>query len=237
MRTVRRATCLGASGTPVTLGFLSLSAGLGSSGWVVGLLAGWALTALVVVGRIRSGDRAVLPADWVTLTRALLSAGVAALVADSAGGSLTVGPLITLATAALLLDAVDGQVARGTGTATPFGARLDGEVDAFLILVLSVAVSRDLGRWVLAIGAARYVLLVAGWAARWLAAPLPPRYWRKVVTAVQGVALTLAASGLVPELAGVLVGVALVLLVESFGRDMVWLALRSRARRVEVGAP
>ena len=39
-----------------------------------------------------------------------------------------------------------------------------------------------------------------------------------------------------PGLAGVLVGVALLLLVESFGRDVVWLALRSRARRVEVGA-
>jgi hypothetical protein len=51
-----------------------------------------------------------------------------------------------------------------------------------------------------------------------------------VVTAVQGIALTLAASGLAPGIAGVLVAVALALLVESFGRDVLWLALRQPAR-------
>ncbi len=40
--------------------------------------------------------------------------------------------LVALASAALVLDAVDGQVARRTGTATALGARFDGEVDAFL---------------------------------------------------------------------------------------------------------
>ena len=85
--------------------------------------------------------------------------------------------LVTLSSVALALDAVDGQVARRTGTATPLGARIDGEADAFLILLLSIAVSRDYGSWVLAIGAARYALLLAGWLIPWLAAPLPPRYW------------------------------------------------------------
>ena len=123
-----------------------------------------------------------------------------------------------------MLDAVDGQVARRTGTATPFGARFDGEVDAFLILVLSVAVSRDYGGWVLAIGAARYVLLIAGWLVPWLAAPLPPRYWGKVVAAVQGIVLTVAVSGVLPRPVGMIaVGVALLLLAESFGRSVVWL--------------
>jgi phosphatidylglycerophosphate synthase len=102
--------------------------------------------------------------------------------------------------------------------------------------VLSTYVAPILGLWVLAIGLMRYTFVAAGWMLPWLRLQLPPRYWRKVVTAVQGIALTLAASGLVPELAGVLVGVALVLLVESFGRDVSWLALRSRARRAVVGA-
>ena len=86
-------------------------------------------------------------------------------------------------------------MARRTGTATPLGARIDGEADAFLILLLSIVVSQDYGGWVLAIGAARYALLLAGWLIPWLAAPLPPRYWRKVVAAVQGIVLTVAASG------------------------------------------
>ena len=115
-------------------------------------------------------------------------------------------------------------MARRTGTATPLGARIDGEADAFLILLLSIAVSQDYGSWVLVIGAARYALLLAGWLIPWLAAPLPPRYWRKVVAAVQGIVLTVAASGVPSRLAGMIaVAVALLLLAESFGRDVIWL--------------
>src|SRR6185437_7879100 len=96
--------------------------------------------------------------------------------------------------------------------------------DAFLILLLSIVVSQDYGAWVLAIGAARYALLLAGWLIPWLAAPLPPRFWRKVVAAVQGIVLTVAASGVPSRLAGMIaVAVALLLLIESFGRDVIWL--------------
>ncbi|WP_448627954.1 CDP-alcohol phosphatidyltransferase family protein [Geodermatophilus sp. URMC 64] len=240
MRTVRLAAILGALITPALLGALVLTTGLGVAGWVVGLAAGWTATALLVVGRVRSGapgprhgarrrpapvaGGAILPADWVTLARAVLSAGVAGLVADSFDRPPAVAALVTLASVALVLDSVDGRVARRTGTVTAFGARFDCEVDAFLILLLSVAVSRDYGGWVLAIGVARYALLVAGWAIPWLAAPLPPRYWGKVVAAVQGVVLTAAVSGLLPRLVGMIaVGAALVLLAESFGRSIVWL--------------
>ena len=164
------------------------------------------------------------PADWVTLTRALLAAGIAGLVADSFGRPVSVTALVTLAAVALILDAVDGQVARRTGTATSLGGRLDGEVDAFLILLLSVFVSQGYGSWVLIIGAARYALLLAGWLIPWLAAPLPPRYWRKVVAAVQGIVLTVAASGVLDRIAGMIaVAAALLLLAESFGHDVIWL--------------
>src|SRR3984893_3138600 len=129
---------------------------------------------------MRSDQPAIHPADWVTLTRAVLIAGVAGLVADSFSRPVSVAALVTLAAVALALDAVDGQVARRTGTATVLGARLDGEVDAFLILVLSIFVSRDYGSWVLVIGAARYALLLAGWLIPWLGAPLPPRHWGTV---------------------------------------------------------
>jgi hypothetical protein len=77
---------------------------------------------------------------------------------------------------------------------------------------------------VLAIGAARYALLAAGWLVPWLAAPLPPRYWGKVVAAVTGIVLTVAASGLVDRRAGMIaVAAALLLLAESFGRNVIWL--------------
>ena len=95
------------------------------------------------------------PACWVTLARATLAVGVAALVADSFTHDTPVALLVTLAGIALVLDAADGWVARRTGTASALGARFDGEVDAFLILALSVYVAPIYGAWVLAIGAAR----------------------------------------------------------------------------------
>ena len=222
--TIRLATLVGMLGTAALLGVVSATAGLGFVGWIVGSATGSAATALLVTARVRSDRPAIFPADWVTLTRALLIAGVAGLVAESFARPVSVTALVTLSTVALVLDAVDGQVARRTGTATELGARIDGEADALLILLLSIFVSQDYGRWVLVIGAARYALLLAGWLLPWLAAPLPPRYWRKVVAAVQGIVLTVAASGLLDRLAGMIaVAFALLLLVESFGRDVIWL--------------
>jgi len=222
--TIRVATSLGLLATAALLGVVSATAGLGAAGWIAGLATGSTATALLVTARMRSDQPAIHPADWVTLTRAMLIAGVAGLVADSFGRPVPVAALVTLSSVALGLDAVDGQVARRTGTATPLGARIDGEVDAFLILLLSIYVSQDYGSWVLVIGAARYALLLAGWLIPWLAAPLPPRYWGKVVAAVQGIVLTVAASGVLDRLAGVIaVAAALLLLAESFGRNVIWL--------------
>jgi phosphatidylglycerophosphate synthase len=210
--------------TAALLGVVSVTAGLGVVGWIAGLAAGSAATALLATARMRSDEPAIFPADWVTLTRTLLIAGVAGLVADSFGRPVSITALVSLSAVALALDAVDGQVARRTGTATPVGARIDGEVDAFLILLLSIAVSQVYGSWVLVIGAARYALLLAGWLIPWLAAPLPPRYWGKVVAAVQGIVLTVAASGLLDPIPGAIaVGAALLLLTESFGRNVIWL--------------
>jgi len=221
---IRLAALLGMLATAALLGVVSATAGLGAVGWITGLVTGSAAAALLVTTRMRSDQPAILPADWITLTRMLLIAGVTGLVADSFSRPVSVTALVALSAVALALDAVDGQVARRTGTATPLGARLDGEADAFLILMLSIYVSQDYGSWVLAIGAARYALLLAGWLIPWLAAPLPPRYWGKVVAAVQGIVLTVAASGLLDRLVGMIaVAAALLLLAESFGRNVIWL--------------
>src|SRR5499425_150325 len=234
--TIRLAAILGLLATAALLGVVSATAGLGVAGWIAGLATGSAATALIVTARMRSDQPAIFPADWVTLARALLIAGVAGLVAESFGRPVSITALVTLSTVALALDAVDGQVARRTGTATPLGARFDGEADAFLILLLSIAVSRDYGGWVLVIGAARYALLLAGWLIPWLAAPLPPRYWGKVVCAFTGIVLTVAASGVPSRLTGMIaVAVALLLIAESFGRNVIWLyrtGAGPRTRRV-----
>jgi phosphatidylglycerophosphate synthase len=173
------------------------------------------------------------PASWVTLARATLAVGVAALVADSFTGSTPVALLVTLAAVALVLDAVDGWVARRTRTASALGARFDGEVDAFLILALSVYVAPAHGAWVLAIGAARYVFGAGERLLPWMRAPLPPRRWRKLVAATQGVVLTVAAAEVLPRaLTQALLAVALALLAVSVGECVWWLWRRRHAADV-----
>ena len=172
------------------------------------------------------------PASWVTLARAALAVGVAALaVASLTNDKVPVALLVTLASVALALDAVDGRVARRTGTATALGARFDGEVDAFLILALSVYAAPRYGAWVLATGAARYLFLAGEWSLPWMRAPLPPRRWRKVVAATQGVVLTVAAAGVLPRaLTQALLAAALALLAASMGECVWWLWRRGERR-------
>jgi phosphatidylglycerophosphate synthase len=198
--------------------------GVGSAGLVVGAACAVTLDGALARGLLRNPSERLGPAGWVTLGRATLAVGVAALTAESFFRDVPVAVLVALATVALVLDYVDGWVARRTASASALGARLDGEVDAFLILVLSVYVARSAGAWVLAIGAARYAFLAAGWLLPWLREPLPPRYWRKVVAVTQGVVLTIAAADVLPlALTQAALVVALALLAESFGRDVWWL--------------
>jgi phosphatidylglycerophosphate synthase len=217
---------------------LDRTVGLGSGGWVVGLASALILDAALARALVRDPAAKLGPAGALTLARATLAIGVAALTADSYARDGSLATLVALASVALALDFVDGRVARRTGTSSTLGATLDGEVDAFLLLALSVEVAPRVGAWVLAIGVARYAFLAAGWPFAWMRAPLPPRDWRKVVTAVQGIALTVAAAEILPLLATrVVLGVALALLAESFGRDVWWLWRHRGAARPRARAP
>ncbi|HEV7650942.1 MAG TPA: CDP-alcohol phosphatidyltransferase family protein [Actinophytocola sp.] len=202
---------------------LALATGLGPSGWLTGIAYLVIGVAAITTGLRRYGVSAFGPADLVTLARAVLIGGVTALISDIPE-PVAVTPMVVLAAVALSLDAVDGRVARHTGTVSPFGARFDMETDAFLILVLSAYLATVVGPWVLAIGAMRYLFIMAGRLLSWMRAELPHSMTRKTVAAAQGIILAVAASGLLPETGTVIIlGLALAALVWSFGFDVVWL--------------
>ncbi|MET9018511.1 CDP-alcohol phosphatidyltransferase family protein [Actinopolymorpha sp. NPDC004070] len=206
------------------------TAGLGVPGLLTGTtyaLVSWAVLS-VAFRRPRTGRFG--PANAVTLVRVVLIAAVVALAADHLGRP-SPAALSAIAAVALVLDTVDGRVARATGTSSELGGRFDIEADALLVLVLSVFAAALLGSWVVAIGCLRYVFVAASWVAPWLRGPLPPSQARKVVGVFQGIALLVAASGLLPRSASVAVVVlAFTSLVWSFGRDVVRL-WQHRTRR------
>jgi hypothetical protein len=219
------------------LGIVSLTgSGLSAAGWGVGITCAVITNLGAAYALSCFGADRLTRADRVTLARAAFVAVVAALVADSFVESVSVAILVSVATVALVLDAVDGWVARRTVSGR-LGAKLDGEVDAFLILVLSVYVARSTVAWVLLIGAARYAFAAGEWVLPWMREQLPPRYWRKLVAATQGIVLTVAAANALPwVVTRVLLAGALVLLAESFGRDAWWLRARRFSTRSEPDA-
>jgi phosphatidylglycerophosphate synthase len=222
--TVRTDPVIGLFGQFGVFAALAGTVGLGPVGWTAGTAYAAVLWVVLTRAMQRSGTAALGPADRVTLIRATLVGGVTTLVADSLLRPAPVLVVVVLAAVALALDAVDGRVARRTRTVSPLGARFDMEVDAFLILVLSVHIAGRFGGWVFAIGAMRYAFVAATWVLPWLRGSAPPRYWCKVVAAATGIVLAVATADLVPRrLMALALAVSLGMLIESFGRDVVWL--------------
>jgi len=170
-------------------------------------------------------------ANVVTTVRAAITALMGGLVLAS--GDLGVGlhgdalwVLVLVGAIALMLDGVDGYLARKTHTASRFGARFDMEVDALLIFFLSLA-AFELGKaglWVLAIGFMRYVYVVAQTVFPALQGELPPSFRRKAICVVQGVALCLLTAPIVTPSVSTWIAVgALLLLTYSFAVDIIHL--------------
>jgi hypothetical protein len=229
-------TTAGLTSVVSLLALLGLTVGLSGLAWLTGLALGLVLSASVGHGLRTARLFGVGQADLITLTRGVLACGLGALAVDALLGRGPTPAVLALAVPALVSDAVDGWVAR-RGTATAFGGRLDGEADAFLILVLSVGAVPSVGWWVLSAGLVRYVFWLAVQGLPWMRRELPFRYWRKVVTATVSIVLTAVAADLLsPTWTVGAAAAALLMLAESFGRDVLWLWHR-RERRQGRGHP
>ncbi|MCB5292055.1 CDP-alcohol phosphatidyltransferase family protein [Arthrobacter sp. SO3] len=201
-----------------------LSVGLGAGAVVIGGPA---------ASLLRRHPRYSTPADRVTLLRAVLVSLCAVLAVPVLFTGSPHDPLlVVMGAAAFLLDAVDGAVARRTGTASAAGARLDTATDAALVLVLSAAAAAAIGPWTLGIGALYYVFVAAGRFRPHLRAPVPSSKARKAIGAFQPFALLLALTpGIPPVLACAAPAVAFPLLMFSFARDVVELERRREGQR------
>ena len=164
------------------------------------------------------------PADYVTMTRAMIGSGCLAVVAAALAGSLALPTwwLAVPAAVALALDAVDGPVARRTGTASPAGGRYDMESDAVFVVIIALAAAWVHGPWVLLIGVLRYLFVIAAMIMPRLRRSLGFSQRRRLVAALQGIALVVSIVPVVPAPAAVtLLVIAFALLLISFGLDTV----------------
>lgn len=166
-------------------------------------------------------------ANLLTLARLIITAIFTAFAVqfciDGAAADQVMWVLLALATGALIIDGLDGLAARRLNLASDFGARFDMEVDALLILVLSViavAIGK-VGLWVIAGGLLRYAYVLAAYGFPVLSRPLAPAWRRKAIAVIQGATLAaLLAPPLQPPVSVIAAGIALALLIYSFGLDI-----------------
>lgn len=169
------------------------------------------------------------PANLVTAIRAALVSLIGAVVffSDDIGDAGVLDwSLAAVSTIALVLDGIDGFLARHYRQESDFGARFDMEVDALLILILSAAafILGKAGLWVLAIGMMRYLFVWAAWFDPRLSGELPPSFRRKLVCVVQVVALSLMLVPVItPPVTTLIALTALLALVYSFAVDVRYL--------------
>src|SRR5690349_8473184 len=127
-----------AAGGFVTLVVVAVVAPLTPLAWAAGVAYLAVSSLLLSRGLRRRGTARFGAANAVTAARSALVGVVTALVVAAFGGGGSTPILVTIAAVALALDGVDGYVARRTGSVSELGGRFDMEVDAFLLLVLSV---------------------------------------------------------------------------------------------------
>jgi phosphatidylglycerophosphate synthase len=200
--------------------------------YVAKVLAGFAIAALLVLANLPAHRPFTRfgPANHVTLARV---AGVALLAGLAGEGSAPgiAAFACAVGAAAVLLDALDGRLARATGMTSAFGARFDMETDAALVMVLAVLAWQldKAGAWVLASGLMRYSFVAAGRAWPWLLRPLEPSFRRKAAAAVQmGALVAVLAPGLATPGSALVAMAALALLCGSFAVDVLWLARHAK---------
>ncbi|WP_295042854.1 CDP-alcohol phosphatidyltransferase family protein [uncultured Paracoccus sp.] len=193
-------------------------------GMAVAMLA-FLLACGLVADRMRHGyphDR-IGGCNVVTLLRAAL---VCALLMPLAAGRPAGWAVAGVAGLALVLDGLDGALARRSGLASRLGARFDIEVDAALALILALHIiaGTAVGAEILVLGLTRYAFEAAGLAWPWLRADLPDRRWRKAICVVQIATLILLQTPLPDRDQAIpLARLAALLLVASFAVDIRWL--------------
>ncbi|MFC7155709.1 CDP-alcohol phosphatidyltransferase family protein [Halomarina halobia] len=170
-------------------------------------------------------------ANALTLVRGLALSGVAGfLLLPPPSGALAWIPGLLYGTA-VLLDQLDGRVARGRGRTTLLGVRLDTAFDTVGLLVAPVLAVRygQLPVWYLAVSAARYVFLAGLFLRRRRGrpiAPLPERPVRRVLAGVQMAVVSLALLPVLgPPTTTVLATAAMLPFLAQFARD--WSAVTS----------
>ena len=164
-------------------------------------------------------------ANHVTIVRGALIALLAGLLGER-GTPVIAAVAVIVASGALVLDGVDGRLARRSGMTSEFGARFDMETDAVFVAVLALLVWQfgKAGLWVLLSGLMRYLFAAVVAFVPRLQRPIPSTFRAKSIAVLQMIALIVALAPVVsPSVSTWVAAFGLLALLLSFSLDVVWL--------------
>lgn len=164
-------------------------------------------------------------ANCVTTLRAALTCVVLGGLGETAQPPLALA-MALVGAVAVALDGLDGRLARRSALTSAFGARFDMEIDALLILALTIVAWKHekAGSWILVSGLLRYAFVAASWALVWMRRSLPASRRRQTVCVVQIVALLVVLAPWVGRpWSDTIAAASVLLLCYSFYIDVRWL--------------
>jgi phosphatidylglycerophosphate synthase len=210
--------------------------GIGWRGAVTALACYGLMAMLVLAGLARHEHPPRFGfANAITLTRASMTALLYGIGGEWLFGGLPAlgeglrWSLAILAALILILDGLDGPVARRSGLASPFGARFDMEADALFVLAICwlVMATGAAGAWMLLFGSLRYAFLLVSLRLPRLNGPLEPARRRKAIYVAQAAAPTIGLTPFCPpSVAWGLCAAAFLLVLLSFAADSITLLTR-----------
>jgi len=164
-------------------------------------------------------------ANHVTIVRGALVALLAGLLGEHSSPAIATA-VVVVASAEMVLDGLDGRLARRSGMTSGFGARFDMETDAMFVAVLALLVWQfgKAGPWVLLSGLMRYLFAAVVAIVPRLQRPVPSTFRGKTIAVVQMIALIVALAPFVSAgISAPIAALGLLALVLSFSLDVAWL--------------
>ena len=125
-------------------------------------------------------------ANWVTLFRFLLVTLLAALFPI-----LSDWLILVVAILSLILDGIDGYLARKHNQITALGAYFDMETDAYFTIIICAVLflTKDVPVWILLIGCLRYIYVLLLYLLKWQHRSESSTYWAKLNAVILFVSL------------------------------------------------
>ncbi|MEC9205676.1 MAG: CDP-alcohol phosphatidyltransferase family protein, partial [Pseudomonadota bacterium] len=187
---------------------------------------------IIFLAYIKYNERFLTYASVVTYCRAIINILIFSIIinidqfniVDTRNNYINILPVLFFIS--LILDGLDGYLARLLDQTSEFGTKFDLEIDTFLLLLLSFSLYKDFNAnlAVFLIPLYRYLFFILQFKLKWLRTPLPESMRRKFICFFVTLLLIISHFSFFPMyLVNGFINLSILLITFSFLKDIIWL--------------